>query len=310
MAGEFAALDRIRRLLPPPPAGETWMGDDAAVVASPPGPLLLATDVVVAGVHADLSLTGLDDLGWKALAVNVSDLAAMGGRPLHALVGVAGPPGTDLALLYRGLAEAALAYACPIVGGDLANAPTLMVAVAMTGTVDGRPVLRSGARPGHAIFLTGTLGWSALGLRRLRAGAGEGVSRVDPADPDDPAVRAHRRPSALVAEGEAARRGGASAMVDISDGLGADLGHVADASGVGFALHELPVAPGASRAEALGGGEDYALVMCAPHPERLTAAFAQAGLAPPLHIGTCTADAGRRTLAGEDLAPAGYEHHW
>ena len=103
--GEFAAIDRFRRLLPGhPAAGETWIGDDAAVVGTPSrGWLLMAADAVVAGVHVDLSLCGLDDLGWKALAVNVSDIAAMGGRPAHALVTVAGPPEVQLDLLYRGI---------------------------------------------------------------------------------------------------------------------------------------------------------------------------------------------------------------
>src|SRR6202521_745096 len=111
MTGEFAAIDRLRRVLPQPGPGETWIGDDAAVVRAPGGGWLLrAAAPVVAGVHADLSLTGLDDLGWKAVAANVSDIAAMGGRPLHALVTVVGPPGTDLDLLYQGIAEAAAIY--------------------------------------------------------------------------------------------------------------------------------------------------------------------------------------------------------
>src|SRR4029077_4275087 len=104
MSGEFEAIERLRRMLPAPPAGETWIGDDAALVVPPVGGLLLAADVVVAGVHADLSLCGLDDLGWKAIAVNVSDIAAMGGRPSHVLVSVVGPPGVDLELLYSGIA--------------------------------------------------------------------------------------------------------------------------------------------------------------------------------------------------------------
>src|ERR1700736_1350264 len=100
--GEFEAIERLTRILPTPGPGETWIGDDAAVVKAPGGGwLLLAADTVVAGVHADLSLTGLNDLGWKAGAGNLSETAAMGGRPRHALVTVAGPPDTDLDLLYR-----------------------------------------------------------------------------------------------------------------------------------------------------------------------------------------------------------------
>src|SRR5687768_17035104 len=113
MAGEFEAIDRIARLLSTAPSDEHWIGDDTAVLNPYPGRLLLAADAVVAGVHADLTLTTLEDLGWKALVVNVSDIAAMGGTPGHAVVTVAGPSTTDLDALYRGLAEASKTYACP-----------------------------------------------------------------------------------------------------------------------------------------------------------------------------------------------------
>ncbi|MGH9282152.1 MAG: AIR synthase related protein, partial [Acidimicrobiales bacterium] len=96
MTGEFGLIERIRKLLPAPPAGETWAGDDAAVVAAPRGGLILTCDAVVAGVHADLSLVGLDDFGWKAVASALSDVAAMGGQPRYLLVTVGGPPETDV----------------------------------------------------------------------------------------------------------------------------------------------------------------------------------------------------------------------
>ncbi len=164
--GERAAIERIRSRLPGPPAGETWIGDDAAVVAPPPEGLLLAADLVVAGVHVDLDLVGVDDMGWKAMSANVSDLAAMAGRPLQALVSVAGPASTDLDALFTGVAEAAERYRCPVVGGDLSNAGTLVVAVAVTGTTDGgRAVFRSGARPGDSLFVTGPLGSLRSGAR-------------------------------------------------------------------------------------------------------------------------------------------------
>src|SRR5205085_9699928 len=114
------------------------IGDDAAVVAVPPGDLLLTADAVVSGVHFDLDLVGIEDVGWKALAVNVSDVAAMGGRPLHALVTVAGPLGSvDLDALYEGVLAAAEVFACPVVGGDVVAAPVLIVSVALTGRVGG-----------------------------------------------------------------------------------------------------------------------------------------------------------------------------
>ena len=297
MSGEFRVIERLRRLLPEPPPGQTWIGDDAAVVPPPTGRLVLTCDAVVAGVHADLALVGLDDLGWKALSVSVSDVAAMGCRPLYALVTVCGPPETDIDLLYAGIAEAAERYGCPVVGGDLAGAPQLVVSVSVAGeTGDGAPVLRAGARPGDRVFVTGQLGASAAGLRLLREGS------------QDPVTMAHRRPLARVAEGTAARTAGASAMVDVSDGLSADVAHLAGASGVGVALAVVPVAGRATPEEALGGGEDYELVFTAPDPGDVAAAFAEAGLRPPLAIGVCTTDPAERSLAGKPLASAGWEH--
>jgi thiamine-monophosphate kinase len=275
----------------------------------------------VAGVHADLTLTGIDDFGWKAIAVNVSDIAAMGGRPLHALVTVAGPPRTDLDRLYAGIAEASRAYACAVVGGDLANANELVVSVAVTGTLDGgRPVLRSGARPGDQLFVTGPLGAAAAGLRELLAAAAG-----QPA-PGRPALgphlstnltdntRAHARPQALPAEGAAARLVGATAMIDVSDGLAADLGHLAESSGVGLALRraDIPVAAGATWEEALTGGEDYQLAFSAPAAAPVGEEFAAAGLTPPAPIGVCTADPAERSLDGQQwpAGPQGWEHDW
>ena len=297
MSGEFGVIDRIRRLLPAAPAGETWIGDDAAVVAPPRGCLLLTSDAVVAGVHADLSLVGLDDLGWKAVSASVSDVAAMGCPPLYAVITVCGPAETDIDRLYQGVSEAVEAYRCPVVGGDLAGASQLMVSVAVAGESGHRtPVLRSGALPGDRVFVTGRLGASAAGLRLLRSGS------------DHPATLAHRRPLARVAEGMAARSAGATAMVDVSDGFAADLGHLATASGVGVALDFVPVAPLATVQEALGGGEDYELIFTATNPGHVAATFAEAGLRQPLGIGYCTGDPAERTLAGEPLPAAGWEH--
>jgi len=299
--GEFAVIDRLKRRLPGPPAGETWIGDDAAVVGPGKGRVLLTTDATVAGVHADLSVMGLDDLGWRAVATAVSDIAAMGGRADHLLVAVAGPPATDLDLLYQGVAEAAAAHGCAVVGGDLSNATDLVVVVTVSGQVadDPGPVLRGGARSGDRLFVTGPLGASAAGLRTLRAGAEETVL-----------ADAYRRPLARLAHGEAARTAGATAMIDVSDGLGADLGHLARSSGIGFRLDDVPVAPGATVDEAIGGGDDYELVFSAPDVGRVTATFAAAGLAPPLVIGICTADASQRAWGDGELPPTGFEHRW
>ncbi|MGH9188444.1 MAG: thiamine-phosphate kinase [Acidimicrobiales bacterium] len=303
---ESTVVEFLSRL-PSGPPGETWIGDDTAVVARPVGALLLAADSVVAGVHADLSLVGIDDLGWKAVVANVSDMAAMGCRPTHALVTLAGPLGEiDLELLYDGLGAAAERYGCPIVGGDLSAAPTLVVTVAMVGDggpVPPAPVLRSGARPGDLLFVTGLLGSSGAGLELLRTGSGTDAPEL---------VRAHRRPEARLEEGAAARAAGATAMIDISDGLSTDLGHLADASGVGVVVAHVPVAAGATEALALGGGEDYELLFAvgAADIARIERAFAEAGLRPPLRIGRCTADAAERRLGDGDLPRTGWEHRW
>lgn len=298
LTGELAALAGLGQRLPPPPPGEVWFGDDAAVLAPAGGVLLLAADTLVEGVHADLSLTGLDDLGWKALAVNVSDIAAMGGRPLHAVVTVVVPPGRgdDLAPLYDGLLEAAEALACPVVGGDLTSGPTLVVTVAVTGAVTSGPVLRSGARPGDTLFVTGPLGAGAAGLRALREGTGDGP--------------VHRRPWPRVAEGDAARRAGATAMIDLSDGVALDLRRLLHASGAGADLDALPVADGAGFDDAVAGGDDYELLFAAPDPAAVLDAFAVAGLPEPIAVGRCTAQVGHVVLGDAELAEGGWEHSW
>jgi thiamine-monophosphate kinase len=295
--GEFAAVARIARRFGPAPAGELWIGDDAAVVQVGAGLAAVAADAVVAGVHADLALTSVADLGWKALAVNVSDLAAMGLAPGRAVVTVTAPPGTDLDALYDGIEAAATAFACPVVGGDLTGGPLLVVSVTVVtdACVTPPPVRRDGARPGDAIWATGPFGAAAAALARLRAGA------TGDATP-------HARPRPRTAAGVAARELGATAMIDVSDGLGADLGHVLDASGVGCALDEVPVAPGATWEQALGGGEDFELVWCAPAAAELGAAFADRGLPAPVRLGRCTSDPAARTVAGAPLPAVGWQH--
>ena len=277
--------------------------DDAAVLDLSAGrPLLASVDSVVEGVHVDLSLCSPDDVGWKALMGALSDLAAMGAAPLGALVALCVPGGSgegELALgVMGGVAEASAVAGCPVVGGDVSESGVLVVAVTVLGTVEdgGAPVSRSGARPDDVLFLTGPCGGSAAGLRALRTGTGAGA--------------AYRRPLARLREGQVARRAGAHAMIDVSDGLSLDLHRLADASGVGFRLDEVPAADGATLDEALGGGEDYELLLAVSGPEAdgLINAFEQDGLRLPARVGTVVADPTLRLFGDGPLERLGWQH--
>src|SRR5271168_1228983 len=249
---EDETLQRIRHALGNGIEGG-GLRDDAAVLDLPAGgPLVVSVDSVVEGVHVDLALCSPGDVGWKALMGALSDLAAMGAAPLAALVALCVPGGAgdgELALgVMAGVAEASAAGGCPVVGGDVSEGGEVMVAVTVLGTVDPEgpaPVSRAGAQPGDAVLVTGPCGGSAAGLRVLRAG---GLSDAD--EPEAGLARAYRRPVARLREGQAARRAGAHAMIDVSDGLALDLHRLADASRVGFELDAVPVAPGATLDEA------------------------------------------------------------
>jgi thiamine-monophosphate kinase len=280
--------------------------DDAAMLDLSGGrPLLASVDSVVEGVHVDLSLCSPGDVGWKALMGALSDLAAMGAAPLAALVALCVPSGSgdgELALgVMEGVAEASVVSGCPVVGGDVSESAVLVVAVTVLGTVEagGAPVAREGARSGDILFVTGPCGGSAAGLRELRAG-----------DVGGAAVAAYRRPTARPLEGLVARGAGAHAMIDVSDGLALDLHRLADASGVGFVLDDVPLAPGATLQEALGGGEDYELLVAvgAQDADRMIGAFASSGLRPPECIGSVVADRDVRLLGGSDLGRLGWRH--
>ncbi|MFZ4585759.1 MAG: thiamine-phosphate kinase [Acidimicrobiia bacterium] len=301
MVGEFEFLTRLRDRLPHAPEGQLWSGDDAAVLANG---LLAATDALVDNVHFRLSRGAPADVGWKSIAVNVSDLAAMGGTPTAALAAVALPP--DLAVadaLVDGMIAACEAFGCPLVGGDLTTAPVAMIAVAALGQAPATgPVTRAGARPGDTVFVTGSLGAAAGALHaidRSEVPHPEGVVRLD-------------RPVARLAEGQAAARAGARAMIDVSDGFAQDLGHICDESGVGVRVdaEAVPVGPGATIDDALAGGDDYELVFCAPDPDAVRAAFVAAGLAPPSAVGTIV-EGGRTVVVDgreQALGVGGWEH--
>ena len=244
MSGELAFLRRLAERLPA-------VGDDCAVLD---GGRLVCTDLLVDGVHFRSAWASPEDVGWKALAVNLSDIAAMGGEPEAAVAAVALPQGVSADAVLEGLLECAEAFGCELVGGDTSAGPELFVAVTVLGHAE-RPVLRSGAQPGDTVFVTGPLGAAASVLARLDAG--EAVADPSPL----------HRPVPRLAEGRAAAGQGATAMLDLSDGLALDTRRLAEASGVRIELDpdRIPVAEGATLDQAVGGGDDYELCFTAPH---------------------------------------------
>jgi thiamine-monophosphate kinase len=249
-------------------------GDDAAVLAAPSGQLVLAADALIQGVHFDLAFTSARDLGYKAIVVNLSDIAAMGASPRAAIVTLSLSPDVEapwVIELYAGMREACDEHALWLVGGDLTRGAQIAISVTVAGDVaPGRGVTRAGARPGDVVAVTGELGASAAGLRIARAGRVGG-------ERDRALLLAHLRPTARVGEGAVLARRGATAMMDVSDGLAKDLARLASASDVGVRLRlaEVPVADGADPGEALAGGEDYELVVTLPGPDILEAAAAE-----------------------------------
>ncbi|MCM3779039.1 thiamine-phosphate kinase [Microbacterium hydrocarbonoxydans] len=248
-------------------------GDDAAVIAAPSGSVVATTDTLVHGPDFRLAWSSGFDLGWKAAAVNLADVAAMGARPTALLVALAVPRDLRLAFvecLADGFREAcaALAPGCAVVGGDLTVSDVLTVAVTALGDLEGRaPITRSGARPGDTVAVAGELGHAAQGLQLLfgRFRDGETPVPVDAAvlgDGDRAALDAQLRPSPPIGLGPMAAIAGASAMMDVSDGLALDARRMAAASGVTIDLSA--AALGDDPLRALAGGEDHALLAAFP----------------------------------------------
>lgn len=291
--GEDRLVSRLTRGLPLGSKVIVGPGDDCAVLHPPRGGdawQLFKTDVVVEGVHFLMSSPPAA-VGWKAAARAVSDIAAMGGRPTHAVVTVVAPGKTPVAWLlaaYRGLVRCAKEYEFSLVGGETSGAPPgapIMLNVTLLGEVaPGRCVLRSGARPGDSLFVTGRLGGSLASGRHLRF-----RPRVAEAE----WLTRHFRPTA---------------MMDLSDGLGQDLPRLAAASGVGWEVDpaRLPRHRGCSTAQALGDGEDFELLFTRPPrgTAALAAAWSRAFPGVPLTCIGAVAPAGRQS----PVLHRGFEH--
>jgi thiamine-monophosphate kinase len=278
--GESAVLLRIFPRLPESSAQLLGPGDDAAVIATPDGRVVITTDMMIHGPDFRLAWSTPHDLGFKAAASNLADVAAMGAVPTALVVALAAPAATPIEFMEQladGLREgcAALAPGCGVVGGDLSVSGTVTIAVTAFGDLEGRePVLRSGARPGDVVAVSGPLGAAAAGLRLLferattnrepDATAAAALKRELPA-----AVAAQLTPHPPIADGRAAALAGATAMLDLSDGLAIDSRRLALASGVALHLHATPAE--------LEGGEDHSLLATFPPGTTLPGGFRAIG---------------------------------
>jgi thiamine-monophosphate kinase len=284
--------DVLARIFPRLPAATAQLlgpGDDAAVVAAPDGRYVVTTDMMIQGPDFRLAWSSPHDLGWKAAASNLSDIAAMGATPTALVVGIAAPPSTPITVI-EGIADglrdccAALAPGCGVVGGDLSASDALTLAVTAFGDLGGRePVLRSGAQPGDVVALAGGLGLAGEGLALLFRHAVDAEGKPDAVlaaslrQRHPELIAAQLAPAPPIVLGPVAAMAGASAMLDVSDGLAIDAGRLARASGVGvdFDSAALGDRPGA----AMNGGEDHALLATFPPGAALPEGFRRLGTA-------------------------------
>lgn len=278
--GEFELIRIITKGLNPGPQVLLGPGDDAAVLAVPGGKVVVSTDVLVEGVHFRHDWSTGFDVGRKAVAASVADLEAMGAAPLGLVVGFSAPASTPMTWVRsfsQGLQQECETAGISLVGGDITGSEQITLSMTVLGSAE-RAILRSGASPGEVVALRGRLGWSAAGLAVL--GRGFRSPRA--------VVEAHKTPETPYGAGVEAARAGATAMIDVSDGLLADLGHIARASSVAIdvdtATLEVPepirAVAAATGQDPLGflltGGEDHALAACFA-PERVPQGWAVLG---------------------------------
>lgn len=294
--GESAVLARIFPRLPRSRAALLGPGDDAAVVAAPDGRFVVTTDLMVHGPDFRLAWSRPHDLGWKASASNLSDVAAMGAVPAALVVAIAAPADTEVGVL-EGIADGfrdgvdTLAPGCGIVGGDLSVSEVFTIAVTAFGDLEGRdPVLRSGARPGDQVAVSGVLGEASRALRLLFTVAVDekGVPDAALAEAVREQTAPQLAPSPPIADGRLAALAGATSMIDLSDGLAIDAGRVARASGVVFDLEAAVL--GDDPELALGGGEDHSLLATFAPGVELPGGFRRIGAVRA--VGDATGDTG------------------
>jgi len=328
--GEFGAITRLiemstRQRMAPGSVDKRGFkllvdaGDDTAAWHTEVGTELFTTDTMVEGVHFTRETTPWDDLGWKVMAANISDIASMGGDPMFALVTLGMPAETeieDLDSLYDGMLDLGGRYGVAIVGGDMVRSPTAFITVGLTGVCAGAPMQRSTAKAGDLVAVTGYLGSSAGGLEILLGDFSA------PGEPERQLKHAHRRPEPCVSQGATLIQHGVRTAMDISDGLVDDLSKLCQASGVSATLEaqKIPAHPALRHVFpqryldlALNGGEDYQLIFVAP--AGLMAKVLPALPPPAGVIGELIAgEAGRVTVVdcetGEPVsaASAGWDH--
>lgn len=326
--GERALIERIRRRVPAAPAHLLiGIGDDAAVVAPEKGALeVITTDALVEGVHFDRRFSSAADAGFKAIAVNASDVAAMGGAPRLALLSLILPPTlpvSEIDELLDGVLEMTAACGAALAGGNVARSPgPLIIDVTIAGTVKPRKVLtRGGGRPGDALYVTGAIGAAAAGLAWLQSHAGAGLARPDITE----CIARHRRPEPRLRIGALLGRSrAASACMDLSDGLADAVAQIAAASGTGATIDAaaLPIHPGARAwfsaagrdpvEASLSGGDDYELLFAVPsrHRGRLRSVISHARGLPVTRIGELTAGPALQIVRDgrAEPLPAGFAH--